>query len=338
METTETTALRISVVICAHFDERWDDLAASVASVRAQTAPPAELLVVVDTNPRLLARARAAFPADVAVLPNGAARGLSGARNSGVAAATGDVVAFLDDDAEAAPDWLAHLAARYADPRVVGVGGAVVPRWLAPRPPWFPPEFDWVVGCHHPDVPTGDAPVRNFIGANMSFRRDTLRAVGGFRDEFGRTGTRLLTAEETELCIRVRQRWPGAVLLHAPGATVRHRVPPSRLRPSYFRARCFAEGRGKARLVHLLGAGDGLAVERTYVRDTLRRGVVRGAADAVLRRDGAGAARAGAIAAGLAITAAGYGYGLLTERYTQARTERAQRAQMRRGRDVVQRV
>lgn len=310
----ETPTLRISVVICAHFDERWGDLAASVASVRSQTTPPTEILVMVDHNPRLLARARMAFPDDVRVLPNIAERGLAGGRNSGVAAATGDAVAFLDDDADAAPDWLAQLAMRYVDPRVVGVGGAVVPRWLAPRPPWFPPEFDWVVGCDHADVPTEDAPVRNFIGANMSFRRDTLRAIGGFRAEFGRTGTRLLTAEETELCIRVRQRWPGAVLLHAPGAVVHHRVPPSRVRPSYFRARCFAEGQSKARLAHLLGAQDSLSTERAYVRDTLRRGVLRGVADAALRRDSAGMARASAIIAGLAITAAGYSYGLLTER------------------------
>lgn len=326
----ETTALRISVVICAHFDERWDDLAASVASVRSQILPPAQILVVVDNNPRLLARACAEYPDDVTTIANSAARGLAGARNSGVAAATGDVIAFLDDDAEAALGWLARLAARYADPGVVGVGGVVVPRWLAPRPPWFPAEFDWVVGCHHTAVPTEDAPVRNFIGANMSFRRDTLRAIGGFRAEFGRTGRRLLTAEETELCIRVRQRWSDAVLLHAPDAVVYHRVPSARLRPSYFRARCFAEGHSKARLAHLLGAHDSLATERTYVRDTLRRGVLRGAADTALRGDGAGAARAGAIVAGLAITAAGYGYGLLTERTAQRYAER--------GRDGVQRV
>jgi len=305
--------VHISVVICAHFDERWDDLTAAVASVRAQGPSPAEILVVVDGNPRLFARAQAAF-LDATVLPNTGAPGLAGARNSGVAAATGDVVAFLDDDAEVTPNWLVRLAARYADPQVVGVGGAVVPRWIAPRPPWFPSEFNWVVGCDYATPPADAVPVRNFIGANMSFRRDTLRSVGGFRTEFGRTGTRLLTGDETEMCIRIRQRWPEAVLLHAPDALVHHCVPAARVRPSYFRVRCFAEGYSKARLAQIVGPRDGLATERTYVRDTLRRGVARGIADAVLRRDGAGALRAGAILAGLAITAAGYGYGLLTER------------------------
>ena len=101
--------------------------------------------------------------------------------------ATGDVVAFLDDDAAAAPDWLSRLLAPYADPRVLGVGGRVLPRWDRARPRWFPAEFDWVVGCTyagHPD----EGPVRNVIGANMSFRRSVLLAAGGFDARVGRIG------------------------------------------------------------------------------------------------------------------------------------------------------
>src|SRR4051794_23050063 len=107
-------ALRTSVVICAYTERRWDDLCAAVGSVAAQSPPPAEILVVCDHNAELLDRVRRELPGVVAVDGNGP-RGLSGARNAGVAAARGDVVAFLDDDAVAAPDWLACLLEPYAD-------------------------------------------------------------------------------------------------------------------------------------------------------------------------------------------------------------------------------
>src|SRR5690242_12289718 len=105
----------VSVVICAYSDARWAALLAAVASVRQQTASPRELILVIDHNPNLLARARQALP-EVCVIENRAERGLSGARNTGLGLARADVVAFLDDDAVAAPDWLEQLLAGYADP------------------------------------------------------------------------------------------------------------------------------------------------------------------------------------------------------------------------------
>src|SRR5438067_9370590 len=111
----------ISVVICAYSADRWPDLLAAVASVQRQTVPPHEIIVVVDHNPELLTLARARL-AGVAVLENREQPGLSGSRNSGVAAAQGAIIAFLDDDAVAAPEWLARLTAAYNTPHVIGVG------------------------------------------------------------------------------------------------------------------------------------------------------------------------------------------------------------------------
>ena len=100
-------------------------------SLLAQTLAPHEIVLVIDHAPELLDEARALWP-DLKVVANRERKGLSGARNSGVAEASGEVVAFLDDDAIAAPDWLACLAAAYADPNVLGAGGAVRPRWVTP--------------------------------------------------------------------------------------------------------------------------------------------------------------------------------------------------------------
>lgn len=314
---TDRAGIDFSVVICAYTEERWEELLAAVESVRRQTLPPREIILVVDHNPALFERARAGLPG-LAVLENGEARGLSGARNTGLKCAAGQVVAFMDEDAMAEPDWLEQLAAAYSRPEVAGVGGSIVPAWSGARPPWFPEEFDWVVGCTYRGLPETVAPVRNLIGANMSFRRQVFQAAGGFRTGIGRIGKVPLGCEETELCIRASQRQPGLLLLYQPQARVRHRVPPSRARWGYFFARCYAEGRSKALVTRFVGSRDGLASERAYTWKVLPQAALHALADGLLRGRASGFLRAFAIAAGWALTAAGYGSGLLWSGLQQA--------------------
>jgi glycosyltransferase involved in cell wall biosynthesis len=310
------TGTRISVVICVYTEQRWDQILAAVDSVSAQSLACHELIVVVDHNQALRARLVAALP-DVTVVENREARGLSGARNTGVAQSGGDIIAFLDDDAFAEPDWLKFFADSYADPAVAGVGGLVLPQWETRRPSWFAEEFFWVVGCSYLGMPRVRAPVRNLLGGAASFRRDVFDLVGGFRTGIGRSASqRPLGCEETELCIRLHQRAPGSVLLFDNRAVVRHRVPADRCRFSYFRSRCFAEGLSKAQVTASVGAGDGLSTERRYTTRVLPRGVARGVAD-VLRGDPSGLGRAGAIITGLAATTAGYTAGSLHRRGRQ---------------------
>ena len=295
----------VSVVICAYTEDRWNELVAAIESLRRQHQPCAEIIVVIDHNPRLLERVEAHFR-DVIAIANRYAQGLSGARNTGIAAAQGAVIAFMDEDATAAPNWLERLAAGYLSSRVLGVGGAIVPEWVGGRPAWFPEEFDWVVGCTYRGMPQQATAVRNLIGCNMSFRRHIFESLGGFRDGIGRIGTRPLGCEETELCIRLSQRWPASMLLYEPSARVHHRVPASRARWAYFRSRCYHEGLSKAMVAGLVGAGDGLSSERTYTLRTLPKGVARGIAETIRQGNLAGLTRAGAIAGGLALTAGGY--------------------------------
>jgi glycosyltransferase involved in cell wall biosynthesis len=278
-----------------------------VASVRAQTVAALETIVVVDHNAELLLRI-AERAVDITVVPNRRSRGASGARNTGVEVAHGEVVAFLDDDAHATPGWIAELQGGFAGAAVLGVGGSIVPDWLGTRPRWFPSEFFWVLGCTYTGLPEEDSPVRNLIAANMAVRRDAFEELEGFRSDFGKQGDRA-EPEETEFCLRASERWPDRVWLYRPPAEVAHKVPPRRAEWSYFVTRCWYEGRGKARLLHYARRSHALASEKRYVRVVLPRGIVRGVGDAIVRRDVSGLARAGAIVAGLAITAAGYGYG-----------------------------
>jgi glycosyltransferase involved in cell wall biosynthesis len=294
----------ISVLICAYTRDRLEVLSEAIDSLRAQTLPPREILLVIDHAPELLEDALQLWP-DLKIVPNREKQGLSGARNTGVAEASGEVVAFLDDDAVPAPDWLQRLAHAYADQNVLGVGGSVRPRWIESKPSWFPAEFDWVVGCSHPGMPQALEPVRNLVGANMSFRRAPLLEVGGFSHDLGRVGTLPVGCEETDLSIRVHQRWPEAEILYDPAATVEHLVPPARAKVRYFIDRCRAEGRSKAVLTGMVGSEDSLSSERSYVRRTLPRGVLDDFG-AVFKGDASALGRATMIAVGLAATSVDY--------------------------------
>jgi GT2 family glycosyltransferase len=301
--------MKISVVICAYTERRWDDVLAAVESVRTQRLAAQEIILVIDHNPALLDRLHAALP-DVMVIPNTGPRGLSGGKNTGVAAAGGDIIAFLDDDAIAEPDWLAAMAGGYATPDVAGVGGLTLPLWGTARAPrWFPEEFAWVVGCTYQGMVTG--PIRNLMGGNASFRREAFEVAGGFRTGIGRSaGKRPLGCEETEFCIRLRQAAPETVLLFDDRAVIWHRVPVERARFAYFRSRCYAEGLSKAMVTQSVGTADGLASERRHAMVALPRGVGRGLRAAVTG-DPAGLGRAASIVAGLAFTTAGYATGSL---------------------------
>jgi glycosyltransferase involved in cell wall biosynthesis len=323
------TAPGISVVICVFTEKRWDDIVAAVASVRKQTYPAFEIIVSVDHNRALFERLTEALP-EIIVIENQQDRGLSGGRNTGTARATGDVIAFLDDDAVAHPGWLAVFAERYADPSVMAVGGRTLSLWpgsptaaqltrslpgglseVGRRPRWFPEEFDWTVGGTYRGMLAG--PVRNVLGGNASFRREVFEVTGGFDTGIGRTHhkNRPLGCEETEFCIRLHQRRPGSVLIFDDRAVIWHRVPAERARFAYFRRRCYAEGLSKALVARSVGAADGLSNERAHAFRTLPRGAAHGLADLV-RGDVAGLGRASAIVVGLGCTVWGYAVGSLS--------------------------
>jgi GT2 family glycosyltransferase len=299
----------VTVLICAYTERRWDQMVAAVGSAAAQTLTPAQIVLVIDHNPDLLERSVAEFPgADV--VANRYESGLSGARNTGVDEARGDVISFLDDDACAEPDWLATLVAPYADPTVVGTGGVARAAWPDVRPPWFPSEFDWVVGCSYRGLPVHEAPIRNPIGANMSFRRSAFTTAGGFQTDFGRVGTLPLGCEETEFSIRLRALVPDAKIIHVPGALVDHTVSADRVRVDYFLRRCIAEGLSKAAVTAHVGREQGLASERAYVTRALPSGFLHGLLPG--GTDGAWRpTRSVMIVAGLAATTLGYVLGRL---------------------------
>jgi glycosyltransferase involved in cell wall biosynthesis len=295
------------VVIAAFADERWNQLCEAVESVRWQTAPVLETVVVIDHNPALLARARREF-ADCTVLANTGARGASGARNSGVAICQGEIIAFLDDDARSCAQWVAALLRNFTREDIVGVGGRIDPLWAAPQPRWFPVEFGWAVGFSYQGMPEKAQPVRNVWASNMAIRHSVFKAIGGFREDFGKVGD-VARPEDTDLCLRAAG--DRGIWLYEPTAQVGHWIPRQRTTLRYFTRRCYHEGLGKAALAALDGARESTAAERSYTWRILPHGVALGLRDAVTG-DVWGAARAGAIALGFATTAAGFAAGSMT--------------------------
>lgn len=304
---TASTPLSASVIICAYTEKRWDDIIAAIESVRKQTLLPQETILVIDYNPAMLERVRREIP-DVVAVGNRYARGLSGAKNTGFEAAKCDLVAFLDDDAIAEPQWLERLVTTCSAPNALGVGGWVEPLWESGRPAWFPDEYLWAIGGTSKVMPKGVAPIRNVFGGNSCWRRDVYQSVGGFHTGMG-AGTKLgghsLACEETELCIRAHQRWPGKTFLFDPQAVIHHRVSPDRATWKYFRQRCFTEGLSKAIVARNVGAGDGLSAERAHVLKELPKGILKGLGD-TLKGDFSGLQRSYAIVLGLICAGAGY--------------------------------
>jgi GT2 family glycosyltransferase len=302
--------LSAAVVVCAYSDRRWNLLNEAMRELLAQTVSPDRVVLVVDHNEELLERARHEFGERIEVVPNSSRKGLSGARNTGIATAAEDVIAFLDDDAVPDPGWLAALISAY-EKGVLGVGGEIEPDWATARPRWFPPEFDWVIGCTYQGMQTAPGALRNLIGAAMSLRRDVFERVGGFRDELGRVGSIPFGCEETELCIRASQAIPEGFFRYQPSARVRHRVEPERTRFAYFRRQCFNEGRGKALMARGIGADEGLAAERRHAMRVLPAAMLADIGSSIREREPSGVLRAGAILAGLLCAAAGYAAAVL---------------------------
>jgi len=310
--------LTAAVVVCTASREREPVLRRSVAALLAGRRRPDELLVVVDREPDLKGDLAASLPAGVRVLATEGAGGNSAARNVGIAAARADVVAFVDDDGVADAGWLDGLVgALEADPALVGAGGRVVPRWDGDGS-WLPSELLWVAGCTYAGHRADAGPIRNPIGCSMAFRRSALVAVGAFATAFGKNGNAFAICDETELCLRLAERFGDGRIVYVPEATVEHHVSVARLTTRQLVRRALSEGLSKGRL-HRRHRGAALAAETGYVRRLVLRTVPRLAARAVRRGDGAAARGAHAVVVTLGVTALSFawsvGAGAVRERW-----------------------
>jgi glucosyl-dolichyl phosphate glucuronosyltransferase len=291
----------VSVIICAYTEDRWLQLKKAIASVDSQILSPIEIIVSIDHNEALLRKikeylepTRAAGMISLIVVANKYDGHLGSARNTAAEFASGEVLAFLDDDAAAEADWLERLIEPYGDDNVGAVGGAPLPVFELQRPRWFPHEFDWVFGCAYKGLPPARAPLAHLIGANMSIRRSILQEIGGFHSD---------DHDDMDMCHRVA--FAHYKVLYEPLAVVRHFVPADRTTWRYFWRRCFFVNRGKVEAFANMQDAAHLGAEVAFVIRTVTRDVPAEIRQAI-RGDPSGLGRAGAMVAGITLAGAGH--------------------------------
>src|SRR5581483_5659683 len=270
----------ISVIIPAYTVDRWPLIVKAVESVRTQSVLPEEIVICIDNDDELLGRARAQWSCarqpPVRVMANRSGnRGGGSTRNCAVETVTSDIVAFLDDDAWAEPDWLERLLSVHEGFPVVAVGGPPLPDYETQRPDWFPSSFDWVFGCAYEGLPKSTGPLRHLFGGNMAVRRDSFMTLNGFQsadfDTLSKPAAARAPLDDLDLSMRLAHRFGADSLYYEPRAVVHHYVPAERLSWRYFYRRCYLVNRQKARTLRDMGPAANLDAELQFVWRTIRR-------------------------------------------------------------------
>ncbi|XGI84216.1 glucosyl-dolichyl phosphate glucuronosyltransferase [Halorutilales archaeon Cl-col2-1] len=241
--------MKVSVVLCTYSLEMYDDFKEAAESLLSQTYDELEVVVVVDGTDEVYERVEDDYGGrdGVVIHLNDENMGLLRSRNKGAELSSGDVVAFIDDDAVADEKWVEELVATYQRHDALAAGGKMVPEWVAGKPDFLPKEFYWLVGVTHRGFVDDEEEqeVRNTFGSNISFRRDVFLELGGFDPNIGgRKGDKNLQGGETELCARLYDEY-GERVWYNPDAEVAHKVFDYRTSKKWLLERAFWQGYSK---------------------------------------------------------------------------------------------
>jgi len=301
--------MKVSVVVCTYTMDRYDVFREAVESVLAQTYDPIEVVLVIDGNPEVYERVIEEFGnlESVIIHNNEKNRGISFSRTKGAELASGKIVAFIDDDGVAEPDWIEHHVAAYEETDAVAVGGYVAPEWVTSKPAFFPEEFYWLVGCTERGFAEDGEEIRNGYGSNVSYRRSVFLDVGGYDVNTGRKGDRHIQAHEAPVGIRIREQY-GKGVVYVEDAVVHHKLFAYRGEFRWLVFRSFWQGFSK-RVMEILYPG-AQGNESAFLKDLFVRALPLRVKRAVDERSTEPMQEAIAIVVFTAAVGLGYLYGL----------------------------
>jgi len=249
--------MKVSVIVCTYSPSMFTHFIECVESLLNQTYKDIEIICIVDGNRdyfEMIKEKKGELFKEhsIKLFLNSRNLGLLESRNKGAKLATGDIVAFIDDDAIAEKNWIEELVKMYKM-GAIAAGGKLVPLWIAKKPRWLPEEFYWLIGATHLGFPEKITEVRNTFGSNLSFRKDIFLELGGFNTKMGGIkGTRMLQGGETELCERMRRKY-GKGVMYNPNAIVYHKIFERRTKISFLVKRAFWQGYSKAVMKSIVG-------------------------------------------------------------------------------------
>lgn len=261
--------MKISIIVSTYSGDRYNDLINLLESIKLQTHSDAdydiEPIIIVDENKDLFDKLNndEKFSKMIFVF-NPKNKGLSYSRNIGIMRASGEIFAFIDDDALACHNWAKALVETFDNKDVGAVAGHIIPIWEHKSMSWFPKELFWMISCSYTMTPNFKCEVDRGFGTNMAFKKDVFEKVGMFDTKLGINGKNWIGGEDTVMFLKVKDI--GKKVMFNPDAKVLHKVYRSRINMLKIINRAFSGGNSVAIMKNVRRYNLSNSVENKYIK------------------------------------------------------------------------